>query len=294
MERVAIFVDAGYLFAQGSVAIAGSKKPRTQIVLSDAVVLQELRAVASARTAGLSLLRIYWYDGADSFRGPTAQHAQLAHSDDVKIRLGFLNSAGEQKGVDSLIVTDLVELARNRAICDAVVLSGDEDIRIGVQIAQNFGVRVHLLGIVPSRGSQSRHLQQEADTTTEWDKDAVAKFLSIRSTAIIASTAETPKAAPVTVENGNKSTPTKAVAKVDSLAVIDGVSKELFATVLPEQLGAIRAFQRVQRGVPPEYDGRLLAMARAKLGRDLVASEKRSIRQQFSRLVTATAPQVDQ
>jgi len=41
MERVAVFVDAGYLFAQGSAAIAGSKKARTQIVLSDAAVLEE-------------------------------------------------------------------------------------------------------------------------------------------------------------------------------------------------------------------------------------------------------------
>jgi uncharacterized LabA/DUF88 family protein len=34
-----------------------------------------------------------------------------------------------------LIGTDLIELARNHAISDAVLLSGDEDLRIGVQIA---------------------------------------------------------------------------------------------------------------------------------------------------------------
>ena len=65
----------------------------------------------------------------------------------MKLRLGQLNSEGQQKGVDSLIVTDLIELARNKAISDAVVLTGDEDIRVGVQIAQSLGVRVHLLGI---------------------------------------------------------------------------------------------------------------------------------------------------
>jgi uncharacterized LabA/DUF88 family protein len=288
MERVAVFVDAGYLFAQGSAAIAGSKKPRTQIVLSDTAVLKELRVVAATKAAGTSLLRIYWYDGADSFKGPTAQHAQLAHSDDVKIRLGFLNSAGEQKGVDSLIVTDLVELARNRAICDAVVLSGDEDIRIGVQIAQNFGVRVHLLGIVPSRGSQSRHLQQEADTTTEWDKDTVAKFLSIRPAAVIAAAA-----APKAPENGKPVAP-KCAPKVEATAATEDICKELFATLLPEQLDAIKAFQRVKRGVPSEYDGRLLAAARTRLGRDLAPHEKRTMRQQFNRLVIATTPDVRQ
>jgi hypothetical protein len=30
-----------------------------------------------------------------------------------------VNSSGEQKGVDSLIVTDLIDLARNRGITDA-------------------------------------------------------------------------------------------------------------------------------------------------------------------------------
>jgi uncharacterized LabA/DUF88 family protein len=54
---------------------------------------------------------------------------------DVKIRLGYINGAGQQKGVDSLIVTDLIELARNQAISDAYLVSGDGDLRVAVQIA---------------------------------------------------------------------------------------------------------------------------------------------------------------
>jgi len=88
-----------------------------------------------------------------------------------------VNSVGEQKGVDSLIVTDMIALARNRAISDAVLVSGDEDLRVGVQQAQEFGVRVHLVGIKPSRGSQSLFLLQEADTTHEWAADDISKFL---------------------------------------------------------------------------------------------------------------------
>ena len=34
MDRVAVFVDAGYLFAQGSVALAGQKLPRGRLVLT--------------------------------------------------------------------------------------------------------------------------------------------------------------------------------------------------------------------------------------------------------------------
>ena len=68
---------------------------------------------------------------------------------------------GQQKGVDSLIIMDLIELARNHAISEAVLLSGDEDLRVGVQLAQSFGVRVHLLGVEPTRGNQSYLLLQE-------------------------------------------------------------------------------------------------------------------------------------
>ena len=49
-----------------------------------------------------------------------------------------------------------------------------------MQIAQSFGVRVHLLGIEPSRGSQSLALLQEADTTTEWSKADMNLLLAPR------------------------------------------------------------------------------------------------------------------
>ena len=47
----------------------------------------------------------------------------------MKVRLGFVNSLGQQKGVDSLIVTDMLTLARNRAVAECVLLSGDEDLK---------------------------------------------------------------------------------------------------------------------------------------------------------------------
>ncbi|MHA1559978.1 MAG: NYN domain-containing protein, partial [Alphaproteobacteria bacterium] len=158
MDRCAIFVDAGYLFAQGSAALAGSKKARSSLSLQAPEVLQRLKTIAGEKAPDCRLLRVYWYDGAIGGARPTADQALVANQDDVKLRLGFVNSHGQQKGVDSLIVTDLIELARLGSISDAVLLSGDEDVRVGVQIAQNYGVRIHLLGIAPSRGSQSHQL----------------------------------------------------------------------------------------------------------------------------------------
>jgi len=181
MDRVAVFVDAGYVFAQGSVLLAGRKLPRAEISLAHDEAIKAFGNFA-ARISGAPLLRVYWYDGTST--GPTAQHLTLAHLNDVKVRLGFVNSVGEQKGVDSLIVTDMIALARNRAISDAVLVSGDEDLRVGVQQAQEFGVRVHLVGIKPSRGSQSRFLLHEADTTHEWSTDEISAFLRCQPSPI--------------------------------------------------------------------------------------------------------------
>jgi len=175
MDRVAVFVDAGYFFAQGSSLLTGRKTQRGEIKVDHDKLLNALEEFA-CRVSKLPLLRIYWYDGTST--GPSPEHVALAFKSRVKVRLGFVNTAGQQKGVDSLIVTDMITLARNGSMCDAVLLSGDEDIRVGVQQAQEFGVRVHLLGITPCRGSQSQFLLQEADTTSEWALKDIAVFMS--------------------------------------------------------------------------------------------------------------------
>ena len=174
MDRVAVFVDAGYLFAQGSKELCGTKLTRANIRLDHEVLIATLKDIAQS-LSGLPLLRIYWYDGTS--QGPTPQHITLADQADIKVRLGFVNPRGEQKGVDSLVVTDMLTLARNGAMAECVLLSGDEDLRVGVQQAQEYGVRVHLLGIRPARGSQSPFLLQEADSTHEWTSDELGAFL---------------------------------------------------------------------------------------------------------------------
>ena len=138
MDRVAVFVDAGYLFAQGSKELSGAKLTRSECDLDHSAIRSALRDFAEGASS-LPLLRIYWYDGTS--QGPTPQHIALANQPDVKVRLGFVNSQGQQKGVDSLIVTDMITLARNQAMAACVLLSGDEDLRVGVQQAQEYGIR---------------------------------------------------------------------------------------------------------------------------------------------------------
>ncbi len=174
MDRTAVFVDAGYVFAEGSRLIAGEKLRRSALRLDHDAILKLLGELTFELT-GLPLLRIYWYDGATS--GPNPAQIALAYRPNVKLRVGLVNEQGQQ-GVDSLLVADLVTLAQNRAICDALLLSGDDDLRAGVEEAQAFGVRVQLIGIPPARQNQAGALVQSADGVRELAESEVRAFLS--------------------------------------------------------------------------------------------------------------------
>ena len=270
MDRVAIFVDAGYLYAAGSIALTGHNQRRSDIQMDQPSVIENLRKTAYAQTGGVSLLRIYWYDGARS-EGPAREQHSLADADNVKLRLGAI-AYGHQKGVDSLIVTDLVELARNRAIADAVLLSGDEDVRIGVQIAQSFGVRVHLIGVEPRRRNQSRALAQEADTTVEWSKSEIEDFMTIATsshTTVIST--DTPIESDV---NGN------------SEDALNNAIEGFMETLTSDELHEV-AYLNVNQTVPYQYDSRLLGWIRGAMGRDLSDDERIYIRSRFKNVARA-------
>ena len=96
---------------------------------------------------------------------PTFDQRVIAQMPLVKLRLGNLNARGQQKGVDAQIRADMEALARHRAITDAVLVAGDEDMVPAVEAAQAYGVRVHLWGIEPPYGTnQAERLVWESDT----------------------------------------------------------------------------------------------------------------------------------
>ncbi len=262
MDRIAVFVDAGYLFAQGSALLAGRKLTRGEISLDHDAAIKSFTEFAE-RISGLRLLRIYWYDGTST--GPTAQHLTLAHLSNVKVRLGFVNSVGEQKGVDSLIVTDMINLARNRAIADAVLVSGDEDLRVGVQQAQEFGIRVHLVGIKPSRGSQSLFLLQEADTTHEWTEPDVSQFIKCEQKAV---------------------PPFVKASVIAATNPFESVAAEVATRLETSELRSLIEAYESTRQLPRDIDARLLGGSRSLLGRDLNSDEKKQVRAIFMSIIT--------
>ncbi len=286
MSRCAILVDAGYFFAAGGFLInSNTNISRKNLQLIDpACTVAEINARA-ATISNKEILRIYWYDALLGNR-MSLEQTELAHQAGLKIRLGSVNGAGEQKGVDSLIVTDLIDLARNGAIADAIIFSGDEDLRICVQVAQGYGVKVHLLGIGNIDKNMSPALRMEADSVTALDLPWMQKVLQmVPAPAPVAPIAkEADPAATGAAIAAAKPVPAALAAAPAALTIeqaADAASRDIFKKHGPEALKALVTHLATSHAVPPEFDRPLIAITATKLGRDLVGAEKRSARGVF-------------
>ncbi|WP_405143378.1 NYN domain-containing protein [Sphaerisporangium sp. NBC_01403] len=164
MDRCALFVDAGYLLADGAMAVHGTR--HREAVAWDYPGLLQLLSTLSRERTDLPLLRCYWYEATVEGRR-TPEHDALADIPGLKLRLARIRP-GRREGVDAQVHRDLMTLARNNAICDAVVVSGDEDLAQVVSDAQDLGIRVTVIHIAADGSwAVSRTLQQECDDLIE-------------------------------------------------------------------------------------------------------------------------------
>ena len=287
MLQIAVFVDAGYVYAQGSTLLKGQKLRRESIRLSEELVLKQLAATARAVAPDSRLLRIYWYDGLLRSNRPSLEQDLIGQSPNAKLRLGLVNSRGQQKGVDSLIVTDLIELARNQAISDALILSGDEDIKIGVQVAQTFGVRVHLLGIKPARGSQSDSLMMEADTCHEWDESTVGGWMHCDDNPVSSPTFIAPELDEASVTDGPRSPVGETSTLDDFRAIVASETTIAIKALTPSDLERHTQFVNSNPGrIHQDLDRPTLARLRSRLDRDLTENERKEYRRAFAAALT--------
>jgi uncharacterized LabA/DUF88 family protein len=176
LSRYAIMVDVGYIYASAGELLFGAASRREYRVDADKLI-QALTRHADDQVRG-ELLRVYWYDAARD-RVPTIDQRVIAQMPWVKLRLGNLNARGQQKGVDAQIRADMEALARHRAITDAILVAGDEDMVPAVEAAQAFGVRVHLWGIEPPYGTnQAERLVWESDTVEVLERSFVEPYFT--------------------------------------------------------------------------------------------------------------------
>src|SRR5215831_7690774 len=176
LARYAVIVDVGYIYAAAGELLFNTSARREFRVDADKLI-NALTRQADGLVRG-ELLRVYWYD-AERDRVPTIDQRVIAQMVWVKLRLGNLNARGQQKGVDAQIRADMEALARHRAITDAILVAGDEDMVPAVEAAQAFGVRVHLWGIEPPYGTnQAERLVWESDTVEVLERSFLEAYFS--------------------------------------------------------------------------------------------------------------------
>ncbi len=176
LSRYAIMVDVGYIYASAGELLFSASSRREYRVDADKLITALIKH-ADEQVRG-QLLRVYWYDAARD-RVPTFDQRVIAQMPLVKLRLGNLNARGQQKGVDAQIRADMEALARHRAITDAVLVAGDEDMVPAVEAAQAFGVRVHLWGVEPPYGTnQAERLVWESDTVEVLERAFIEPYFA--------------------------------------------------------------------------------------------------------------------
>lgn len=80
-----------------------------------------------------------------------------------------------QKGVDSLIVLDMVRLAERGVFDVAVLVAGDRDLAGAVRAAQEAGARVIVAH--PERAGVATELRQLADTLVVVERDHLSRMV---------------------------------------------------------------------------------------------------------------------
>lgn len=189
--QLAGFVDAGFLKAQGARAIGA---PRRRVQVNARRMVIELQRLVR-RDDGF--LRAYWYDGAldpkePAYRKQRAYFDAIASTPGLRLRLGHLQRSTpawqrpvqraleecgveldrfqqffefrtetRQKGVDTLMVLDMVRLAERHAYDIAVLVAGDRDLAEAVRAVQDAGRLVVVL--LPEGAGVAAELRQLAD-----------------------------------------------------------------------------------------------------------------------------------
>ena len=119
MDRCAVFIDAGYVLADGAMAVHGTRQ-RDSVSWDYAGLVKLLTGLSRDRT-GLPVLRCYWYEATVEGRR-SSEHNTLADLPGVKLRLGRVRP-GRREGVEAEMHRDITTLAKNRAVSDAVLVS---------------------------------------------------------------------------------------------------------------------------------------------------------------------------
>lgn len=258
----AVYVDAGYLLASAATLVAGTSL-RGAVRVDHGALIEAMIAQVEEH-AGMPLLRVNWSDSAPPGVPDPVQDG-IGMLPRVKLRLGRISPAGEQKGVDLRIGLDLAAHGRNNAVDVMYLVSGDDDLTEAVEEAQSHGAQVIVLAVPTPAGrpySVARHLQREADQVVLLDPATIAS-------TVTAATVTSPPPAPSSA-TGAVVTPADPAQRAELLAA-----------------GSRYAY------IPPELDRALLTDLSNRTGTyEIPEPTKRRLRARFWELLpTLLAPE---
>ncbi len=249
---------------------------------------------AKSELQNQSLLRVYWYDGVKN--GLSVDHKALVAVNDVQLRAGTVNGKGQQKGVDSKIVIDLIELATNHAISDAMIVTGDGDLAIGIELSQRRGIRVAVLGVeelsmgVPH--SQSAEVTDVADRAIRIGAADLSPYLSYVPKTTASSQPQSSAIPPLTPP----SQASNLAAQTTVVTIVQPPQPVSLATLVGQFVSskqpALDPSTTItdQGRVDPAIDRELMFFVLTGLGRGLTGQEKTQARLELRTLLGWTAP----
>lgn len=142
--KIAIFIDGGYI---------------DKVLQNEFQVRIDYAKLPEVVSHGKELLRTYYYNCLPYQSNPPTEdekarfskaqrfHKMLTRLPKYEIRLGRLARRGddyEQKGIDTLLSIDLVNLAATKQISDAILIAGDYDYVPAIKVVKEHAVNVTL------------------------------------------------------------------------------------------------------------------------------------------------------
>ncbi len=155
-------------------------------------------------------------------------------------------------------------------------------------------IRVHVVGIAPSRNNQSGFLVQEAESVRDLSRDEVATFMSRPAVTAQPATGPSIEAAQLEVRaaapaSASPPGPSPAVPSGDQdvMMKLEAVALDVLGGLSPDEIGAVL---RQNAGVPRELDRLLLTRGSNALGGVLSQEARRLVRDAFFAACRAARP----
>ncbi len=236
MNKYAVMVDAGYLLASMARVLTGSSN-RNMIQVSWEKLVQQMKQeidqLQQSQSKNSELLRVQWYDSPpEEYEGKRQAEEAFLAIDGIsrtKTRIGR-TSFGNQKGVDVKLALDIVNLSMRGLVTDLYLVSGDDDLTEAVELAQDYGVRVHLYNVGALEDSPVKTKFGLYSTATNLARRADERHII---SADLIKRAATIVPQPLPEEEGDAESRSVAAAKIAGAAAEARSAAEAFETPAP-------------------------------------------------------------